>query len=1473
VLRWTLRIVLGAIALAVVTVIAVVIALHTEWGRELVRRKAEAALAGAFPGSKIARVEPALFGTTTVHGLVIAGAGGAPMVKVDTIEAEVSLRPLLGKTVHVDRLWIDGVVVAAGVTPEKKPAPEKPEPPGEPTAWSLEFADVSVEHAKVIGKDGAPIADGIEVDAVAALPAGGAMLARATVGANWRGKQVVASAALRRAGELLEVPLATVKITGDSVVGVPSESHEAGKAGTRVESTLDVLGATYDGVRFNGFVLGRGAAATLKELAGVELAGDVGLIAETHPDGSIDVTANVADAWLHALVAVDPAAMRARATVLASVPDAASLVRDAPAGGGSVFATIDADRDHAAGVIHARGTRGEHSGAAVIAVDATRAGAWVEISTTSDIGMARTTTIATLKRTGDVIDLAQATVTGRAGRVELAIGGPSATAPGPAPIVVHAAAPAKTLAVGASTVNLVARGRVWPDADVRVDGEVDARDFAFDKTSADGVRVRLDNVHALATGVRGATQIAVTQARQAGKPYGSLDLAAHYSASRDGTVTVDLDSHNFKSAVAGVWSGAGGHLAIGERTIELRGFHTGNGIGKVDADGTLERASGDLSAKVDARGFTLAMVSPGTGGVVGGTATIARKHGRWDGTVAYTGRGIALPDRPVVDSSGTLTIHGRKLTLDTTSSSATIGTVHVTSEIETPFDPTNAVAWKRSERSAIHSIAVTLGNIQLAGASDKISGTVDGKAEITATGADGTIHLRGLHTKEADVDADVTLGPDEHGHIVATLGAKLVGIADLTGDGELALPQHPFDPAEWSALGRDALAGGEIHAKDVPVEPETLARFGVKSPYHARIDVDAELATGATSLTAGLAVRNIHGGALQKSVDFAASATLDETGARATASAHSGPTTLFAAQLTSPITIDALRTQPITTAALTGIVAVTPATADAPVAGAPVTVGSVHDLLAIVGRDDILAGTLGGTIDVGGSVGAPTAHAVLTAKDLAIRASVEGRPPAQLKDLALDARWAADTGSLDVLAHEADNGLLHVSASGSPKALAAVQGGIEAKAFDLAPLAAFAPGAIGASKGVLEANLTLVGIDPDTGDLRGKFHLHEARVPLAAMIGTLRNGDIDAVIADHEIDAKVNGKLGKGDVKGAVAVKLNGSTPASADAEFDLKTISLIRAHQPVIDAHVEAHMKHTTRWNGEIEIGHAHVLIPSSGGHKLLESSTPSDLVFADAPPKTEPYKREPPSRPWLVANVTLLPTDLDVQDDQFQVAGRASGKLKLSVGTDSIGAEGKIEAERGDIQLFEQRSQLDHGDVIFDGGLDPILDVRVSRELDTMVVSIDVSGRASAYLITFSSDTGSYSQGDLLAFFIGGSTGSDTDAAGQAATQAGAGIASNILSKNIKRFQKLLPGALQIDLNTHYIAATSANSEALAVGHQLSRDTYVEYRNHPEARPDENNNEGILEYRIRNTEWRLRGEIGDRTYDSGEIEHRWHW
>jgi autotransporter translocation and assembly factor TamB len=267
-----------------------------------------------------------------------------------------------------------------------------------------------------------------------------------------------------------------------------------------------------------------------------------------------------------------------------------------------------------------------------------------------------------------------------------------------------------------------------------------------------------------------------------------------------------------------------------------------------------------------------------------------------------------------------------------------------------------------------------------------------------------------------------------------------------------------------------------------------------------------------------------------------------------------------------------------------------------------------------------------------------------------------------------------------------------------------------------------------------------------------------------------------------------------------------------------------------------------------------------------LLDSTTPTDMIFVDgAVPKVAPLlQRPPPSKPWLVANVALGRTTIDVLDEQYQVNGALTGQFVLSLGGDGIGMDGAIDMERGDIQLLGQRSQLDHGSLVFDGTIDPILNIRVVRDLSDITVAAEVSGRLSDYHVEFTGDTGSHSQGELLAMFAGGSSGGDNEV-GQAAAAAGAGYISSILTAKLQK-------ALPLNLRINYTPGGATTSDAVGVSRWIGRNLYLEGRTHPEARPDENATEGIIEYHL-GRYFLLSGDAGDRGYAGADFVGKYHW
>lgn len=1384
-----------ALATVLVLLVAVVIFLHTAWGRSFLRARIESALAGSFPGSTVRAVEGSPFGTLTVKDIVVMGGDGKPLATVGTTEVDVSLWSLVGKVVRVNRLDLDDVVIAPRRQP---PKPQEPPSSGGGTSWSVELGDIAVHRAKVVLPD--ETIDGIEVAAAVRIPAHAPLVAAGNVKATWRGLAVEATA-FARIGDAIEIPFANVAAGagGATVLGVRIGDEYTGDAIARISPAL----------------------ATVLEIE--DLPAEALVMARGRPHGQVAVFAALGDATLRAGGVIDVAQQRGRAVTIVQEPRY-----------GVAIAALDGDAEHARGMIAGQTLQEGHVVRTLVAVTGARTGGWLTLGAATDAGYA--TTVATVMRAGDAYQLADATVTAHGRRIDVATpDGPHARASG-------------------VDVKLAAKGALWPDTKLRVDGSVVAAGVQYDPFGLAGALVRLTGIDVTRTQAAGRVHVETVGMTNQDAPVGAASIDARITAGFDGTLTALLDRYQLRTDADGTWAGAGGTLAVTPDAIVVKDLHTSSGAGAVTANATVTRASGDLVADVDAKEVGLATIEPGVTGTVSAKAHVARHGVAWDGTATFAGKSVvAGPDQPPLDVRGSLTIHGRRVTVTSSASTPAVGEVRLAAEVDGPYDITDLPAWKRLERRAIRSLAVTAVDVKLAGASPKLSGVVEGGAAITATGAHGTLHLRGFHTAAGDVDADVSLGVAENGEIATTETVQLVGVAGADGVVHVALPRYPLDPAAWKALGARVIADGSIHAKGVQVTPDVVAKLGGKVPYRATVDLDAEIAEGAAGATLALDVRGLAGGKLVRPVDVHVEGSIDDKGAHGAVTASSGGLALVEATAQAPLTVDDVRLGRLRGAALTGAITI----------GKPQL--AVKDLLAIVGRHDVSAGTLAGSITLGGTVLAPTGSATITTKDVTVPPQIEGRKASKLADLVIQTSWNGTEGQLDIKGHEGTTGLLHITANG-PLDKSKLRAGFEANALDIAPFAVFAPGQFAAARGTIDASLQLFGIDPDTGDLKGKLQIRKGRLPLHDLIGTLREADIDVIVANHRIDATLKSKLGPGTVTGTATVMLAGSTPKNADVKLTIRQIALIRAFQPRIDADVTARLAHGTRWTGDIAIDNGHVLVPSRGGQMLLDATTPTDMIFVDGPvPKVAPLlQRPPPSKPWLVANVALGRTTIDVLDEQYQVNGAIDGRFVLSLGGDGIGMDGAIDAERGDIELLGQRSQLDHGSLVFDGTIDPLLNIRVVRDLSDVTVAAEITGRLSDYHLEFTSDTGSYSQGELLAMFAGGSSGGDSEF-GQAAATAGYGYLSSLVtSKLLKR--------LPIKLEFHYTPGGATTSDAYGFSHWLNRNLYIEGRMHPEARPDENATEGILEYHL-GRYFLLSGDAGDRGYAGADFVGHYHW
>jgi translocation and assembly module TamB len=465
-----------------------------------------------------------------------------------------------------------------------------------------------------------------------------------------------------------------------------------------------------------------------------------------------------------------------------------------------------------------------------------------------------------------------------------------------------------------------------------------------------------------------------------------------------------------------------------------------------------------------------------------------------------------------------------------------------------------------------------------------------------------------------------------------------------------------------------------------------------------------------------------------------------------------------------------------------------------------------------------------------------------------------------VKRIGIDATYTNRAAKLVIDGVEARDGTLHVEATGNPAALADATAKVAATRFDVTPLLAFAPGPVGGTRGTIDADLAIQGLDPRTARVSGDLHIKEARIPLAPTVGALRQANIDIAIGERQITLAAAGKLGAGDVKLDGTIGVDGVNVTGGQAKIVLRKVSPIGVVEPQIDADVTAKIeRRAAEWHVDAIVDKGFVKVTKASGEKLKPAGNPDDLVIGGPNrPTSKPGAPPPPAKPAISMTVTIRP--MKVESEEFRTT--IHGNLDIVADADAVGMKGSIEAQSGDVDLFDRRYRLDRAAASFDGTIDPKLYVRITHDFPDVTTVTVVRGRASAPELALSSDPGNYTQSQLLGFLLGGEPSGDPNSgsARDKAESAGASFIANQIGGYMKQ-------ALPFDIDViRYEAASSTSSAAVTVGTWITHTLFFAFRQHLDARPTENSGEGTLEYWM-TRRLEIEATAGDRNYDGLDV------
>jgi len=1468
--RWAGRILFSLAALFLTALLALVAFVHTDYGRGVIRQQVEAQLERSFVGGgRIGPIEGSVLGDLRLRDVVINGPDGAPAITIGTLTVDVGLRGLVTRHARIRRLIAEDVDVV--LRRDERGELDianllRPQEPSSEPGWDVALPAIEVRRGRLAldTAGGVHHLDDVTLRGAASVAAEGSIDATVTATGTWRE---------RAAGVALDVIVRADPDAGTA--RVPSLIARVGDV-TLLGTDLALDAPDGEAPRLRGSLVARAPAAAVGQLVpGLAVPGDVAFTATATPNPpwtDLVVQGSVGATPVTALVGVEPERRRARGVVATGTLELARVTAGEVEGRGGALVAFDAALGRAGelpvanGMVQAWGAVAETPAANAMIAFSTEG---ARIVTVAGLGAPslQATLAAQLDRAGDRLVLERATL-------HASTSSPARASGGLAPVR------------GVFRADLTARGELHPRPSLAVEGRVRGRNLRVAGASAERLELAIDatqlprqplgraaiEIEELVYGERalgrleldaanrrdGRIQVAVRSRPQRAPWLVELDALVTPPSER-GVVTIELQRHHVRAGSGGDWYGSSGRVEIGPQRIALADVRSGGDHGQLALEGVWHRAgrrAGDLVAKLDATGVRLDNLGPAYRGTLDARIDVARTRGRWSGDVELAAEGIAAdPAMSTLDATAKIHARADQLVVDATLASLGLGSASLALEIDAPKDVANVAAWKRLTRRAIREGELRLERVDLARLAELaghrgLAGTLEGHVTFDRDATGGLLRVRdlivpGLPDEEIDAVLRVAQrGSDELAPVVTgTLGR----IGRIHATAQLGVPGRPFDPAAWRALGPDALRGATARLDGIRIDPALLDQLGVSSTLNGQATVAAEIGEGFRSAHLAIDLAQLRGDPLVHPIDAHLAVAVDGREANTSMVVRANTTPLVELRGRIPISLASLRANP--RAVLRERVQ---ATARLPWVPAPVLAG-------VFGRTEVLGGLIDGTVQIAGTVGAPTVAAQIVASNLKVPPGIGEQGIKTVERVAIDARWDGTTGSVTVDGRQ-QFGRLALAARGSPRALERGTLTVKASQFDLHPLLAFVPGPTSGGAGRLDADLRVQGLSPATASVRGELHLTGARVPIAPQVGTLRRAQIDVVVGQDLMTVHVTGRLGRGDVRLASRFTLAGATPMTGTAALTLRDVSPIGTVEPVIDADVKARLRREGNgWVADVVVDNGNVVVPEDRGKDLAPVGAPHDMVFATGERITErPRKRRPPSSPVIVADVTLRATY--VESPEFR--GIVKGKLTLSADRDEVGIVGEINADRGDVDLFGQRYLVERAGVTFDGSTDPLLDLQITHDFPEVTTITQVRGRLSDPELELTSDPGIYSQAQLLGFLLGGQPGGEPLAGStrEQITAAGTSVIAN-------RIGGIVRDALPIDLDVlRYEAETATSSAAITVGTWLTRSLFLAYRRRLETRPDENTGEAEIQFWI-SRRVMLEGSVGDRGYSGVDL------
>lgn len=422
---------------------------------------------------------------------------------------------------------------------------------------------------------------------------------------------------------------------------------------------------------------------------------------------------------------------------------------------------------------------------------------------------------------------------------------------------------------------------------------------------------------------------------------------------------------------------------------------------------------------------------------------------------------------------------------------------------------------------------------------------------------------------------------------------------------------------------------------------------------------------------------------------------------------------------------------------------------------------------------------------------------------------------------------------------------------------------VQATDVDLQVLTAFSP-AVVQSAGTLQVDLRLAGTLQQP-QAYGTLRLDDGTLQLTATGVQYRAIQAQIVCTGQRVELT---RLHA--VSGAGSLELTGWAES---ARLTLPRLELVlRMHDytlmytPELEAVVSAAL--TLRGSLEEMVATGTVVVPRAraqlsgklvGAPEVVQPwQLTVDGVYGSGPPKTRPREvtstaRQTPSWAFLRTDVQLqLPRNVWVRGHGTAIELNGVLTVAKELGAPFV-LRGTVETVRGFTSFYSGKFVLEQGRVTFTGspGIDPALDVTVTRAVAGYVVAVNVIGRAKSPQLRLSS-TPDLPQADIVTLLVVGKTTDHLTASERSGLSDRAQqIVGNVPASDLERLLARPLGLDTLDIQT----GDKLGSGKVSVGRYVTQDIFLSYER---RRGEEGGNKVGIEYSI-NHHLKVKGSSSD--------------